>query len=199
MSHPRGLSEDEAAIWEKLAASVVPLHPVPPRSGEGHHAKDGGGAPTAKSTPTGTSGSVAQPRIAGRVPVASPEPLPRSARRVPAPGNLDSHWDRRLKAGDIAPDLTLDLHDHGMDAAWTRLLGGMEQARSMGARVVLVVTGRPRPVDAADRATSRGVIRAKILDWLAASEHGEAIAAIRKAHRRHGGEGALYVVLRRSR
>ncbi|GAB5349129.1 hypothetical protein TMRO357_02802 [Alteriqipengyuania sp. 357] len=116
--------------------------------------------------------------------------------RNPA-GNLDSHWDRRLKAGEIAPDLSLDLHDHGLDRAYTRLMDGMAQARSMGARTVLVVTGKPRGGDAADRGERRGAIRAKILDWLAASEHGGAIAAIRKAHRRHGGEGALYIVLRR--
>ena len=67
----------------------------------------------------------------------------------------------------------------------------------MGARTVLVVTGRPRPVDPADRGIRRGAIRAKILDWLAASEHGPSIAAVRKAHKRHGGDGALYIVLRR--
>lgn len=191
MRHPRGLSEEEAAIWEKVAATVVPLHPVKPAVKLAEPAKDPIRAPAHKQAP-----------LRGAKPArsaAAPEPLPPSARRVPVPGNLDSHWDRRLKAGDIAPDLALDLHDHGMDAAYARLMGGMEQARSMGARVVLVVTGRPRPVDAADRATSRGVIRAKILDWLAASEHGDAIAAIRKAHRRHGGDGALYVVLRRAR
>lgn len=191
MSHPRGLSDEEAAVWEKLAATVVPLHPVRP-------AKKAPAKPATAPSVKQTSAAPATRRTTqpGRV-APPPEPLPPSARRVPAPGNLDSHWDRRLKAGDIAPDLALDLHDHGMDAAWSRLMWGMEQARSMGARVVLVITGRPRPVDAADRATSRGVIRAKILDWLAASEHGDAIAAIRKAHRRHGGEGALYVVLRR--
>jgi DNA-nicking Smr family endonuclease len=193
MSHPRGLSEEEAAVWEKLAATVVPLHPVRP-------ANKAGAKPVAAPAAVQPIKAAPARQAATRGRVAQlPEPLPPSARRVPAPGNLDSHWDRRLKAGDIAPDLALDLHDHGMDAAWNRLMGGMEQARSMGARVVLVVTGRPRPVDAADRATSRGVIRAKILDWLAASEHGEAIAAIRKAHRRHGGDGALYVVLRRAR
>ncbi|MBB3034783.1 Smr/MutS family protein [Alteriqipengyuania lutimaris] len=117
-------------------------------------------------------------------------------RRNP-PGNLDSHWDRRLKTGEIVPDLSLDLHDHGLDRAYSRLMGGMAQARGMGARTVLVVTGKPRGGDAADRGERRGAIRAKILDWLAASEHGEAIAAIRKAHRRHGGDGALYIVLRR--
>lgn len=194
MSHPRGLSDEEAAVWEKLASTVVPLHPLPPRSGE-VPVKAVTAPAASQPTKEGPRRRAVQP---SRAP-SPPEPLPPSARRVPAPGNLDSHWDRRLKAGDIAPDLALDLHDHGMDAAYTRLMGGMEQARSMGARVVLVVTGRPRPVDAADRATSRGVIRAKILDWLAASEHGDAIAAIRKAHRRHGGDGALYVVLRRER
>jgi hypothetical protein len=52
-------------------------------------------------------------------------------------------------------------------------------------------------VDPADRGTRRGAIRAKILDWLAASSHSDAIAAVRRAHRRHGGEGALYLVLKR--
>jgi DNA-nicking Smr family endonuclease len=43
----------------------------------------------------------------------------------------------------------------------------------------------------------RGAIRAKLLDWLAASRHGDAIAAVRRAHIRHGGEGALYLMLKR--
>jgi len=112
---------------------------------------------------------------------------------------LDSHWDRRLKAGEIAPELSLDLHGHGLDRAYTRLMDGMAQASSMGARTVLVVTGKPRGGAAADRGERRGAIRAKILDWLAASEHGGSIAAVRKAHQRHGGEGALYIVLKRNR
>jgi DNA-nicking Smr family endonuclease len=191
MSHPRGLSKEEAAVWEKVAATVVPLHPIPHQSV--------GAASSAEPKPPLPAKLAEKPRAVPRVSATPPQPLPPSARRVPVPGNLDSHWDHRLKAGDIMPDLALDLHDHGMDAAYARLMGGMEQARSIGARVVLVITGRPRPVDGADRATSRGVIRAKILDWLAAGEHSEAVAAIRQAHRRHGGEGALYVVLRRER
>jgi DNA-nicking Smr family endonuclease len=69
----------------------------------------------------------------------------------------------------------------------------------MGARVVLVITGRPRPAEAADRGSRRGAIRAKLLDWLAAGPHASSIAAVRAAHRRHGGAGAVYVVLRRLR
>jgi DNA-nicking Smr family endonuclease len=64
---------------------------------------------------------------------------------------------------------------------------------------VLLITGKPRPTDAADRGERRGAIRAKVLDWLAAGPHASDIAAIRKAHRRHGGDGALYIVLRRKR
>jgi len=110
---------------------------------------------------------------------------------------LDSHWERRLKGGTLAPDFTLDLHGHGLDAAYSRLMSGVAQARAMEARTILLVTGRPRPVAAADRGSSRGAIRAKVLDWLAASSHHSAIAAVRSAHRRHGGEGALYIILKR--
>lgn len=69
----------------------------------------------------------------------------------------------------------------------------------MDARTILLIAGKPRPVDPADRGAKRGAIRAKVLDWLAASEHQSAIAAVRRAHIRHGGEGALYIVLRRER
>ena len=69
----------------------------------------------------------------------------------------------------------------------------------MEARLVLLITGKPRPADPADRGHRRGAIRAKVLDWLAAGPHASAIAAVRPAHRRHGGEGALYLVLKRPR
>jgi DNA-nicking Smr family endonuclease len=110
---------------------------------------------------------------------------------------LDSHWDRRVKGGRIVPDLTLDLHGHSLDAAYARIMTALDQARAIGARVVLVVAGRERPVDPADRMVKRGAIRAKLLDWLASSRHADAIVAVRKAHIRHGGDGALYLVLKR--
>ena len=112
---------------------------------------------------------------------------------------LDGSWERKLARAAIAPDFTLDLHGHSLDQAHARLDMGLTQAKAMGARLVLLVTGKPRPVEAADRGSRRGAIRAKVLDWLAAGPHASDIAAIRKAHRRHGGEGALYIVLRRKR
>jgi len=115
------------------------------------------------------------------------------------PTGLDSHWDRRFRAGSIEPDFTLDLHGHTLDQAHDRLDAGLAQAKAMGARVVLVIAGKPRPVDAADRGTKRGAIRAKLLDWLAAGPHGSSVAAVRNAHRKHGGDGALYLILKRAR
>jgi DNA-nicking Smr family endonuclease len=112
---------------------------------------------------------------------------------------LDAGWERKLARAAIAPDFTLDLHGHTLDQAHRRLDAGLIQAKAMGARLVLLITGKPRPVDPADRGQRRGAIRAKVLDWLAAGPHGADIAAIRQAHRRHGGDGALYLVLKRRR
>ena len=99
----------------------------------------------------------------------------------------------------MQPEVTIDLHGHTLDGAYDRLMSGVAQARAIGARSILLVTGKPRPVAAADRGTQRGAIRAKVLDWLAASSHHPAIAAVRRAHQRHGGDGALYIVLKRER
>ena len=190
MTHPRGLSDEEAAAWEKVAATVAPL--------DSTHDGEGANRRSEKGPMLLSEGS---PGIKPALPPVSAHPEPRKPplHRAPRPrqGDLDSHWSRRIKSGRIEPDFSLDLHGHSLDQAYTRLMRGMAQARSMQARVVLVVTGRLRPVDPADRGTARGAIRAKILDWLAASEHGDTIAAVRKAHRKHGGEGALYLVLRR--
>jgi DNA-nicking Smr family endonuclease len=130
--------------------------------------------------------------------------LPAPAPPPPAPRPLDRHgldanWDRRLGKGTVAPDFTLDLHGASLDAAHARLEHGLTLAAVQGARVVLVITGRPRPHDGpADRGSQRGAIRAKLLDWLAYGSHAGRIAAVRGAHPRHGGAGAVYVVLRKA-
>jgi len=103
---------------------------------------------------------------------------------------------KKLARAEVHPDFTLDLHGHGLDAAYARLDHGLSQALAMGARVVLVITGKPRPVEAADRGERRGAIRAKLLDWLAHGSHAHRIASVRGAHRKHGGAGAVYVILK---
>lgn len=192
----RKLTPEEEALWARVAQTVTPIAPAQK------------GAATRANAPSHTT-PVPQPMarpsqrarpVRGRVAPPSPPPPPVSAppRPLDARG-LDASWDRRLSRGVVAPDFTLDLHGCTLDAAHSRLLHGLTQAKAMGARVVLLVTGKPRPADAADRGSKRGAIRAKVIDWLAHSEHAHDIAAVRGAHRRHGGQGALYIILRKRR
>jgi DNA-nicking Smr family endonuclease len=108
---------------------------------------------------------------------------------------LDGSWDRRLRSGSIEPDHVLDLHGMTLDTAWRAIDRSLERAIARGERVVLLITGHHRPGDPPVR---RGAIRAAVHDWLAASRHASEIAAVRGAHRRHGGGGSLYVILRRN-
>ena len=186
MSAPRGLSAEEAEAWEKVAATVSPMHTARP-------------VKQSVELPKVAMPKVAKmkPKAARPIPVSAP-PKPKLPPN-PAQSTLDGRWDKQLRSGTIQPDFTLDLHGHNLDAAYDRLMSGVAQARAMGARTILLVTGKPRPVDPADRGSKRGAIRAKVLDWLAASSHHSAIAAVRRAHIRHGGDGALYIVLKRER
>jgi DNA-nicking Smr family endonuclease len=188
MRAPRGLTTGEQAAWAHLAASVKPLpgkkRPAPPAAPKP-------AAPVPAKPVSPPKPAKPQLRTPPHRPLAPPPPPPA------IPGALDSHWERRMKGGRLDPDLTLDLHGHTLDTAYDRVMSALDQARAMNARVVLVVAGRERPVDPADRMERRGAIRAKLLDWLAASRHAGAIAAVRRAHIRHGGEGALYLILKR--
>jgi DNA-nicking Smr family endonuclease len=127
-------------------------------------------------------------------------PLPKVApKKSAAVGvTLDGGWDRKLSRGVVEPDCTIDLHGHTLDTAWRLLDGALARAIGSGERVILLVTGRP-PRAGSDRPHARGAIRAAVGDWLAGSRHSGAIAAVRGAHPRHGGAGALYIVLRRSK
>lgn len=187
---PRGLSPEEAALWAQVARTVRPIRP--PRHGEGDHAKHGGGVPPSGEPLQGHT-KPQQPSTAyGGPPPRSGEVF-RSLNRH----GLDGSWERKLAKAEIAPDFTIDLHGHSLEAAHRRLDHGLALALAQQARVVLVITGKPRPVDAADRGSKRGAIRAKLLDWLALGSHASRIAAVRPAQQRHGGPGAVYLVLKR--
>ena len=132
-----------------------------------------------------------------------PPPRPKAAPASPAPirkqpgTTLDGSWDRRLSRGLVPPDATVDLHGHNLETAWSLLDRRLDQAIANGARLLLLITGKPPSDDR--RPVRRGAIRGAVGDWLAASRHSGDIAAVRSAHPRHGGRGALYIVLRRKR
>lgn len=191
----RLLTAEEAALWARVVTTVKPLREAVDRLRDA----------TGEQSPTGAADAppdrIPPPRAKPKAVPASPRfaaPPPRAPEERPRLDRhgLDASWDRKLAQGVVAPDFTLDLHGHTVDAAHARLDHGLSLALAQGARVVLLITGRERPSE--DR-RSRGVIRRKFLDWLAVGPHASRIAAVRPAHPRHGGGGAVYIVLKRGR
>jgi DNA-nicking Smr family endonuclease len=192
MRPPRGLSADEAALWRRVADTVTPLHPPKPAPPPALVAAPPLATPAPAPILRKVKGRVPPPR-------AIPQPAASTVRPLAANG-LDASWDRKLARGSIEPDVTIDLHGMNLTMAHGRLNGGIAQALAMGSRVVLLIAGKPRPASDSDmRGESRGAIRAKLLDWLAAGPHAGRIAAVRPAQPRHGGSGAVYIVLRKAR
>ena len=175
----RRLGPEEARLWARVVESVRPLEGV---------AKPG------LSSSAAEAGAREVPRLGpGPRPGAKVPPPPAVSRKPPGT-TLDGSWDRRLSGGLVAPDATLDLHGHNLATAYDLLDRRLDEAIRGGARLLLLVTGKP---PAPGRAAGRGAIRAAVGDWLHASRHAGRIAAVRSAHPRHGGSGALYIVLRR--
>lgn len=190
----RRLNPEEASAWHKVMATVRPMRAV------------------ATSMPVRAVAAATAPPVA---PAAPPRPgapkvrtpaTPRATAAIAPPrredglaaNTLDASWDKRLARGGVIPDSSLDLHGHTLASAHALLDQGLDRAIRRGDRVLLLVTGKP-PRPESERPHARGAIRAAIADWLAMSRHGESIAAVRGAHPRHGGAGALYLVLRRPR
>lgn len=178
----RKLGDDEAALWAKVVATVEPLSRDPA---------------TRPSSPAQTLVSRPRPpkvRVPTQLP--PPPPTPSKNRSSIERATLDGGWDRRLKSGKITPDRVLDLHGHNLDRAWEAIDHGLERAIDQRERVVLLITGHaPR----GEPPVKRGQIRAAVNDWLSASRHAAHIAAVRGAAPGHGGQGAIYVILRRQR
>ena len=181
----RALSPEEQALWAKVTETIRPLSREPKSSPAG-----GGGPPKAVEGVSRVAGPLHHPAD-GPLPRAGEEP--RKARPIIA-NTLDSSWDRRLRSGAVQPDRVVDLHGHGLEGAWQAIDRAIEQALVNHERLLLLITGHARP---GDPPVQRGRIRAAVHDWLAASRHRGQIAAVRGAHRRHGGGGSLYVILRR--
>ena len=171
----RKLGADETALWSHVAATVrpivgqsrPPLQPLPKVA--------------LKPQPTA---AVAPKRSAAANRIAVDD------------ATLDGSWDKAIRRGVLAPDTVIDLHGYTSDRAHAVLVQRIEDAALSGARVLLVITGKgARAADNGDR--PRGVIRARLRDWLNGAELRPFIAALRPAHPRHGGGGAWYVILRR--
>ena len=184
----RKLAPEEAALWERVIATVKPM------------AKPVASKPEQKPFPGEGRGPIASapkldPGLRRGTAMVAAKPV---APKAPPANTLDGSWDKNLSRGLVSPESAVDLHGLSLASAYDRLDRGLAEAIARGDRVLLLVTGKP-PRPSSERPHARGAIRAAVGDWLAASRHSGKIAAVRAAHPRHGGAGALYIVLRRAR
>ena len=189
----RRLSAEERAVWGRVAGTVRPSAGRKPVLIPTHHVRAEPVETPSFLQTTGSkndSPSTATRREPGRTVIVS---------KRATQNTLDGSWDKRLRLGQAAPDFTIDLHGETLSSAHARLNRSLAAAIRSEARVILLITGRPAKDNPRLPPTSRGVIRATVGDWLAASPYASHIAAVRGAHPRHGGAGALYLILRRAR
>jgi len=194
-SRRRALTADERALWRQVAQSATPLR-------QGHPS-----APCEPHRPPPEKAPIPNP----------PLTLARPARGEPGRVTLDlapdipsalarahPHMDRRrfdqLRRGRVAPEARLDLHGMTAERAHSALIGFVGSAHAQGLRLVLVITGKGRSETGHMPDQRRhGVLRSSVPHWLATAPVRAKILQVAPAHRKHGGDGAYYVYLRRQR
>lgn len=184
----RLLSAEERALWAHVVREVKPLRVDP---AEMEHAP----APVADVPPPPEPAKTAA--SSPPVPRAAPEKAPASH---PPLAPLEPKARRRLSRG-AEVDARIDLHGLTQTAAHHRLRVFLHEAQALGHGVVLVITGKgdPERITGGHFGEGRGVLRRAVPHWLSAPELRAVVVGFESAGRRHGGEGALYVRIRRRR
>jgi DNA-nicking Smr family endonuclease len=170
--HRRRLSEDERRLWGNIARSVTPMQRARALEATDH------GEPQSAPRPRNTQAASAAPAM----PPAAPPRL--------AP--IDRRARQKLVRGRDPIDARIDLHGLTQTQAHAALTRFLRKAQADDAKYVLVVTGKGRDPE-------RGVLRRQVPLWLEQPEFRSLVVGFDTAHVGHGGEGALYVRVRRRR
>ncbi len=187
---PRHLSEDEISQWQSATrdATLLTLNSALPS------------APRKRISPP--RGFAAPERPPPAVPARRfyPDAAAVDALTESTPG-LDRKTSKALKKGERTPEAKVDLHGLTLDVAHRTLTQFISTQYARGTRCVLVITGkggdyRKRAVGYGD---GRGALKRDVPRWLREPALAGAVIGVFQAHKRHGGEGALYVYLKRQR
>jgi DNA-nicking Smr family endonuclease len=181
----RPLSDEERALWSGFTRSITPLQnsrPVksPVKAPAGPASKRSDSSETATHAQLRPSAS----RVAPAAAATSPPLMP-----------LGRRLKQRVARGREPIGARLDLHGLTQRQAHDELLRFLRYAQEGGAKVALVVTGKGSV--GREAASERGVLRRQVPLWLALPEFRRLIVGFEDAHASHGGQGALYVRLRR--
>ncbi len=200
---PRRLSAEERALWDRVRASATPLRPAQAVA-EPIHPRPAAPAripPAPAPAPASPDPWAARPfRIGERADrrPAGHDLLPGPAEGLRrAPLRMDAGAFGRMSRGKLRPEARLDLHGMSLAEAHPALASFLLDARARGRRLVLVITGKGRVSDdLAPMPARAGRLRHDVPRWLSLPPLAEHVLQVAPAHRRHGGEGALYVYLR---
>lgn len=177
----RALSEEERELWDLVSKQVKPLRK--------HRVAKAHAAPRAESSPAVT---VTRPASSPR-PVAA-APAPRVAKpSVPPLAPLGKRERTKLSRGRSEIEARLDLHGMTQTRAHRALAGFLHRAHQDGLTFVLVITGKGRS------GGESGVLRRQVPEWLSLPEFRAFVVGFEEAAIGHGGQGALYVRIRRAR
>jgi DNA-nicking Smr family endonuclease len=171
MTRQRQPTAAEVELWRRAMAEAEPLAEKPRAAGP---------APAAKAT-------AAAPPVA-RAPKANHAPTALDPQR---PIGIDRRSWLRLKRGQVVIEKTVDLHGMTQEQAHERLTQFLADAQRGGLRCVLVVTGKGL--------LHGGVLRHTVPRWLNEGANRERVLAFAPAQPKHGGAGALYLLIRRAR
>lgn len=224
-----GLSREDSDLWQYVTRDVRPARGKPrvPDVAANLSAADSAAADTAApgaaraahaSPLSGRRGGSAKANGAGAPPPAAAPPAPaRQGRPEPEPPRpvvLERRKARRIARGNHEIEARLDLHGQTQDEAHAALTAFIRRCHAAGLRTVMVITGKGGVASGgrghADAVHSghyaghhagraRGVLRRNVPRWLAEPELRPYVISYSSAHVRHGGDGALYVMLRRPR
>lgn len=196
MRKPRHLSSEERALWDRVAERATPLHPTREEP-----------APDATPMPK-PKRFMPQPdpmpdfQIGQKADAARPHDIMRPLvdRLGAAPVNMDNKSFGKMKRGKLKPEARIDLHGMTIAEAHPELVAFILGSHAMGRRLVLVITGKGKDRDDGGPIPTRfGVLRHQVPQWLALPPLAQSILQVTPAHLKHGGHGAYYVYLRRTR
>ncbi len=186
---PAGLSGEDLELWRHVTRDAKPLR-------EGVRLRKAPGSQVPPEAPPES-----RPRRAAAKPLPPAKPVTVvTKRKPPAPelghgtvAGVDKRQAERLKRGRTAIEARLDLHGHSQAEAHRALDAFLAGAEASGKRCVLVVTGRGIGKDAG------GVLKREVPRWLNQPPNRARVLAFDRAQPKDGGDGALYVLLRRKR
>lgn len=194
MRKPRHLSSEERTLWDRVAERATPLHPT--------QARPAPGAKPIPKKPVVQRAPLAPFEVGQKTNASRPHDIMRPLvdRLSAAPVNMDNKSFGKMKRGKIKPEARIDLHGMTMAQAHPELVGFILGSQSIGRRLVLVITGKGKDRDDGGPIPTRhGILRHQVPQWLALPPLSQTILQVTPAHLKHGGHGAYYVYLRRTR